>query len=126
LKLFSWAFFEITINRLILRRYSVFAVIRTGGKQYRAEPGAVLSIEKLEGEVGADIFFNEVLLVSGDQGTIVGQPIINGAQVTAEIVAQRKGPKLKIFKKQRRHGYQLRKGHRQNLTQVRIKDVVVQ
>lgn len=98
----------------------MFAVIKTGGKQYRVEPGSVISIEKIAGEVGDKIELNEVLLLNDGAEIKVGRPLVSGATVSLEIVNQTKGPKLKIFKKIRRHGKQLRKGHRQELTQVKV------
>ena len=100
----------------------MYAVIRTGGKQYKVEPGAVLLVEKLIGEPGEEVSFDEVLLVKGED-VKVGRPLLEGAGVSAEIVAQERGEKLTIFKKKRRQGYSLKKGHRQAYTRVKIKEV---
>jgi len=101
----------------------MFAVIRTGGKQYRVEPGNVIDVEKLTGDTGDSVEFSEVLLLNADSGVKVGQPVIEGSSVSAIILEQKKGPKLTIFKKIRRKGKQLTKGHRQNLTRVRIENI---
>jgi large subunit ribosomal protein L21 len=94
----------------------MFAVIRTGGKQYRVTTDDVLSIEKLEGEVGATLTLSEVLLV-GDQ---TGTPLVKGASVEAEILEQGKGEKVIAFKKKRRKNTHRKRGHRQPFTKVKI------
>jgi large subunit ribosomal protein L21 len=101
----------------------MYAVIKTGGKQHRVSEGDVLKIEKLEGQKGDIIVFEEVLLVSKEDQTRVGTPIVEGAKVVGEIVHQGKGPKIIIFKKKRRKGFLKKTGHRQPLTQVRIKEI---
>lgn len=97
----------------------MFAVIRTGGKQYTVKAGDTIDIEKVEGDAGKKIEINEVL-VAGDK---VGAPLISGAKVTAEIVKQFRDDKVLIFKKRRRHNYRRHKGHRQYLTQIKITDI---
>lgn len=103
----------------------MYAVIQTGGKQYRVEPGKTIQVETLEGDAGAKITFNEVLLVSsGDGGSVtVGKPLVAGASVTGEIVEQTRGDKLVVFKFRRRKNYVRRNGHRQNMTVVKIADI---
>jgi large subunit ribosomal protein L21 len=101
----------------------MYAVIKTGGKQHRVSEGDVLKIEKLEGLKGDTIVFEEVLLVSKEDQTRVGTPIVEGAKVVGEIVNQGKGPKIIIFKKKRRKGFLKKTGHRQPLTEVRIKEI---
>ena len=101
----------------------MYAVIKTGGKQHRVSEGDVLKIEKLDGQKGDTIVFEEVLLVSKEDQTRVGTPIVEGAKVVGEIVSQGKGPKIIIFKKKRRKGFLKKTGHRQPLTQVRIKEI---
>jgi large subunit ribosomal protein L21 len=101
----------------------MYAVIKTGGKQHRVSEGDVLKIEKLEGLKGDTIVFEEVLLVSKEDQTRVGTPIVEGAKVVGEIVHQGKGPKIIIFKKKRRKGFLKKTGHRQLLTEVRIKEI---
>ena len=100
----------------------MYAVIQTGGKQYRVEPGKTVLVEKLEGDAGAKITFNEVLLVSsGDGGSVtVGKPLVAGAKVTGEIVEQTRGDRLVVFKFRLRKNYVRRNGHRQDLTAVKI------
>ena len=97
----------------------MFAVIRTGGKQYSVKSGDVIDVEKLEGEAGKKIEINEVL-VAGDK---IGAPLLAGAKVLAEIVKQFRDDKVLIFKKRRRHNYRRKKGHRQYLTQIKITDI---
>jgi large subunit ribosomal protein L21 len=104
----------------------MFAVIRTGGKQYRVEPGATINVEKLTGDVGEKVTINDVLLYANGEDVRVGSPVVEGAGVQAEIVSHKRGPKLVIFKKLRRHGKQLKKGHRQDQTVLRIKDIAIQ
>lgn len=103
----------------------MFAVVRTGGKQYRVAPGTLVDIEKLEEEVGASVTFTDVLLVGKGEEVTVGTPLVKGAVVQAQIVQQVLGEKKIIFKKIRRKDKRLKKGHRQQLTRVRITDVVV-
>lgn len=99
-----------------------YAVIRTGGKQYRVEPGTLLRVERLEGEAGAAVEFNEVLLTGGD-AIRVGTPLVDGAIVRGQIVAQGRGKKVLIFKKKRRKNYRRRRGHRQSITTVRVTEI---
>ena len=99
----------------------MYAVIKTGGKQYRVSPGDVLVVEKLEGEVGAQIAFDQVLMVGGADGAVtVGAPLVEGATVTATLIETRKGEKIKVFKKIRRQGYRRTKGHRQPESVLRV------
>ena len=100
----------------------MYAVIQTGGKQYRVEPGQTVVVEKLPGESGEKIQFDEVLLISsGDGGPVtIGKPVISGATVSAEIVDQVLGEKLTVFKFRRRKNYVRRTGHRQEYTAVKI------
>ena len=100
----------------------MYAVIQTGGKQYRVEPGKTVVVEKLAGEAGAQVVFDQVLLVSsGDGGSVtVGKPTVAGAKVTGEIVEQTRGDKLVVFKFRRRKNYVRRNGHRQDVTVVKV------
>lgn len=97
----------------------MFAVIRTGGKQYKVAKGDVIAVEKLAGDAGAKVEFDDVLMA----GSKVGAPLIAGAKVLAEVVKQFRDEKVIIFKKRRRHNYRRKKGHRQYLTQVKITDI---
>ena len=103
----------------------MYAVIKTGGKQYKVSEGEVLSFEKIEGEKGDTVSFDEVLLVSGDGEVMVGTPFVKGAKVVGEIVSQARGPKIVVFKMKRRKGYSKKTGHRQDLTSLKIKEIVV-
>lgn len=100
----------------------MYAVIRTGGKQYRVSQGDTLRIEKLVGDVGSAISFDEVLLVGGDttQSMKVGKPLVAGANVSAQIVAQDRAKKIIVFKMRRRKNYRRKNGHRQHYTEVKI------
>lgn len=102
----------------------MFAVVKTGGKQYRVAQNDVLTVEKLAAEVGETIQFNEILMLGGDQVT-VGDPLVGGAAVQAEIVEQKRGEKtLNLKRRRRKHGSRRLKGHRQYLTTVRIKEIL--
>ena len=97
-----------------------YAVIRTGGKQYRVEPGDVIRVEKLDGDAGAEVEFNEVL-ATGDGGSVkIGSPLVDGASVKAKVVEQGRLKKIIVYKKKRRKGYRRRQGHRQYFTAVRV------
>jgi len=98
----------------------MFAVIRTGGKQYRVTPNAVLKVEKLEAEPGATVTFTDVLALGSDAGLTLGAPTVAGASVTATVVAQDRLDKIIIFKKRRRQNSRRRNGHRQHVTVLRI------
>jgi large subunit ribosomal protein L21 len=99
-----------------------YVVFKTGGKQYRAGTGEVLSVEKLEGEAGAKVTFNEVLLVGAGDSVRVGSDV-TGASVVGEIVAQYKGEKLLAYRYKRRKGYHRTVGHRQQLTKVKVTEI---
>jgi large subunit ribosomal protein L21 len=107
------------------KRYVMYAVIKTGGKQHRVQEGDVLAVEKLAGEKGQEIVFEEVLLVGKDDEVLVGQPRVCGAQVTGEILSQFQGPKITVFKMKRRKGYKKKTGHRQELTRLVIRKISV-
>jgi large subunit ribosomal protein L21 len=98
----------------------MYAVIRTGGKQYKVAPEDVLQIEKIGGAAGETVTFHDVLMVSDDGQANIGAPLVTGASVAAEVVEQTRGPKIIIFKKKRRQNYRRKNGHRQDLTTVRI------
>lgn len=102
----------------------MFAVVKTGGKQYRVTAGDVLRVEKLEAEEGASVTLTEVLMVGDDSGVTVGSPLIEGASVTFDVLETRKDTKIVIFKKKRRHNYRRKKGHRQWITVLRVTDIV--
>ncbi|MEZ4441530.1 MAG: 50S ribosomal protein L21 [Polyangiaceae bacterium] len=98
----------------------MYAVIKTGGKQYRVAEGDTLQVEKLPGEPGDKIQFDQVLLVGGGDTTKVGKPLVDGAKVQGEITAQNRGKKIIVFKMKRRKNYRRKNGHRQPYTQVKI------
>lgn len=102
----------------------MYAVIRTGGKQYRVAPDDVLDIEKIPGEAGDTVEFSEVLLVGGDGEPQLGAPLVAGASVAAELVEQHRGEKIIIFKKKRRQNYRRKNGHRQSLTLIRVTEIL--
>lgn len=97
----------------------MFAVIQTGGKQYKVASGDVIRVEKLAGDEGAQVVLDQVLMV-GDK---IGAPLVAGAKVTAQVVAQARGPKLIVFKKRRRQSSRRKNGHRQDITILRITDI---
>jgi large subunit ribosomal protein L21 len=102
----------------------MFAVIRSGGKQYKVEKDYIVKLEKLVGEAGSLVEFNEVLMIGDAQKPIIiGSPLVSGASVTAEILRQARDPKVIVFKKKRRHNYRRKNGHRQSVTHVLIKEI---
>ncbi|HMO52326.1 MAG TPA: 50S ribosomal protein L21 [Kiritimatiellia bacterium] len=100
-----------------------YAVIDTGGKQYRVQANDMFDIELVDGEAGTVITLDRVLAVSNGSELVVGAPTVAGASVTAEIVAQHRGPKVVAFKKNRRKGFHKKIGHRQELTKIRVKEI---
>jgi len=102
----------------------MYAVIKTGGKQYRVAADDKLQIEKLPGEAGDIVEFTDVLMVASDGSVDVGAPFVAGATVAAEIIGQVRGPKIIIFKKHRRKHFRRKNGHRQDLTSVRITEIL--
>lgn len=103
----------------------MYAVIKTGGKQYKVAEGDRLVVEKIEGEAGDQVVFGEVLMLSGEKGVTVGNPLVDGAQVIGELVEVRKGEKVIVFKKRRRQNYRRTKGHRQWEAFVAISEIVL-
>lgn len=128
---FPWAegvlyqlYWELTLNSRS-RRYTRmgYAVIRTGGKQYRVTSGELLRIESLKGDVGSQVEFSDVLLTSNEGTVQVGTPLVAGASVSAQIVEHGKERKIIVFKKKRRQGYRRKRGHRQHFTAVRVQNI---
>ena len=103
----------------------MFAIIQTGGKQYRVSPGDILRVELLPGERGDEVLLEQVLLVADGDNIQVGQPLVAGARVVSEILRQGKAKKIIVFKKKRRKKYRRKQGHRQLFTALEIKDIVV-
>lgn len=102
----------------------MFAVIRTGGKQYRVAPNDIIEIEKIAGDPGDIVELSEVILLGGDGGPKTGAPTITGALVAAEVIEQKLSDKIVVFKKKRRANYRRKKGHRQALTALRITEIL--
>ena len=98
----------------------MYAIIETGGKQYRVETGSLVQVESLPGEIGRTIELSQVRLVHGDGGLEIGRPLVKGATVKAEILGQGRSRSITIFKKQRRKNYRRTNGHRQGFTKLRI------
>jgi large subunit ribosomal protein L21 len=101
----------------------MFAVIRTGGKQYKVAKDDVISVEKLTGEPGATVELGEVLMIGEGAEVTTGTPLLAGASVSATVVEQTRGPKIIVFKKKRRHNYRRKNGHRQLQTVLRIAEI---
>ena len=101
----------------------MYAVVKTGGKQYRVQEGDVLRVEKLSGDVGAEIAFDDVLLFSDGENLRVGTPILDNVAVTGRIVEQGKAPKILVFKYKRRKRYRRKQGHRQPYTAIQIDSI---
>lgn len=103
----------------------MYAVIRTGGRQYRAEVGQTLDVERLPQEVGTSFEIDDVLLIGDDDNTIIGQPTVDGAKVKVTVVEQFRGEKVIVFRYRQRTNYRRKRGHRQYYTRLRIDDIVV-
>jgi large subunit ribosomal protein L21 len=101
----------------------MYAVIKTGGKQYRVAKNDVISVERLSGEAGDEIAFNDVLMVGEGAEATIGTPTVSGAKVTATVLEQARDDKVIVFKKKRRQGYRRKRGHRQAQTVLRIADI---
>lgn len=101
----------------------MYAIIRSGGKQFRAEPGKTIKVPALDAEPGQKVTFDEVLIAGTDDGLKVGTPVVSGASVTGEVVKHGKDKKIIIFKWKRRKNYRRKAGHRQDFTEVRIGDI---
>lgn len=101
----------------------MYAIVETGGKQYRVESGATIQVERLPGDIGATVELDKVRLVHGETGLQIGQPLIAGAKVTAEIVRQGRTRSITVFKKKRRKNYRRTRGHRQGFTKLLITNI---
>ena len=102
----------------------MYAVIKTGGKQYKVAPGEKLKVELIPADVGASVILDQVLLVGEGESVRLGQPTVAGATVTETVVAHGRGEKVKIFKMRRRKHYQKHQGHRQNYTELKIEAIL--
>ncbi len=103
----------------------MYAVFKTGGKQFRAEQGGTLLIPSLQADPGSTVTFDEVLLTEDDGSVTVGAPVVSGAKVTAEVLAHDRTKKIIVFKRKRRKGYRRKQGHRQGFTVVRVNEIVI-
>lgn len=103
----------------------MFAVVKTGGKQYRVAKDDIIRVEKLDVKAGETVILDQVLMVSGDDGAKAGAPLVEGAAVTTEVVAQMRDKKVIIYKKKRRQNYRRKKGHRQHLTVLKVIDIAL-
>jgi len=101
----------------------MYAVVRSGGKQYRVSPGGSLRVERLAGEVGAQVTLDDVLLIGSDEAVRIGAPTLAGASVVGTIVAQDRAAKVMTFKQKRRKGYRRKYGHRQDYTEIRVDQI---
>jgi large subunit ribosomal protein L21 len=102
----------------------MYAVVKTGGKQYKVAPGENLKVEQIPADVGAEVILDQVLLVGEGEAVRLGQPTVAGATVKATVIAHGRGEKIRIFKMRRRKHYQKHQGHRQNYTELRIESIV--
>ena len=102
----------------------MYAVVKTGGKQYKVAPGEKLKVEQIPADVGAEVILDQVLLIGEGESVRLGQPIVAGATVKATVVAHGRHAKVKIFKMRRRKHYQKHQGHRQNYTELKIESIV--
>lgn len=101
----------------------MYAVVKTGGKEYRISPGDLIRVEKLEGKVGDQVTMKDILMVSHEDQVQVGNPLLSNAVITGEIVQQVKGRKVLIYKMKRRKNYRRTKGHRQTYTYIRVNEI---
>ena len=102
----------------------MYAVVKTGGKQYKVAPGEKLKVEQIPADVGAEVILDQVLLVGEGETVRLGQPTLAGASVRTTVVAQGRGEQIRIFKMRRRKHYQKHQGHRQNYTELKIDEIV--
>ena len=101
----------------------MYAVVKTGGKQHRVEPGDRVRVESLPGEVGGEIALGDVLLIGNDDGVKIGRPVLDGASIKGTITAQGRHPKIRVFKMKRRKNYKRLKGHRQGYTEIQVDSI---
>ena len=103
----------------------MYAVIKTGGKQHKVSPGDVIAIEKISGDKGEGVVFDQVLMVENEGDIRIGRPVVEGAKVVGEILAQTQGRKLTVYKTKKRKGYHKKTGHRQQLTSLKIREISI-
>jgi large subunit ribosomal protein L21 len=109
----------------IVREVGMYAVVETGGKQYRMAPGGVVAVERVPGDVGEVVELSRVLLVAEGEKVQIGSPLVPGAKVRATILGQVRSPKVTVFKFRRRKKYRRKTGHRQRLTRLRVEEIAV-
>jgi large subunit ribosomal protein L21 len=107
------------------RSSTMYAVIKTGGKQYRVQAGEKIKVEQIPAEVGSQVVIDQVLMVSNGEAVTIGTPLVSGATVQATVISQDRADKVRIFKMRRRKHYQKRQGHRQNYTELQIGEIKV-
>ena len=104
----------------------MFAVIQTGGRQVRVNPGSVVTVDRMEAEVGKEITFDQVLFLEKEGGELLaGAPFVANARVVGIVDGESRGPKIRVFKKRRRKGYRKTRGHRTTFTVIRVKDILI-
>ena len=101
----------------------MYAVVKTGGKQYRIAAGEKFKVEQIPADIGSEVVLDQVLLVGNGDAVTVGKPLVAGASVTAKVIAQGRGDKVRIFKMRRRKHYQKHQGHRQNFTELSVESI---
>jgi large subunit ribosomal protein L21 len=102
----------------------MYAVLKTGGKQYKVAPNDIIMVEKLTADAGSSIEINQVLMIGDDEKSTIGAPLVEGARVAAEVLEQKRAKKITVFKKKRRQNYRRTIGHRQEITVLRITDIL--
>ncbi len=102
----------------------MYALIQSGGKQFKVEKGANLLVEKLPAEAGAEVILDQVLMIGDGEKTVIGRPTVEGAQVVATVIRQTRAPKVIVFKKRSKKGYKKMQGHRQYVTELQVKDII--
>lgn len=117
-------FASVSLAREVKKDQFMYAVIRSGGKQYKVEPGDLVKLEKIPAEVGAAVELSEVLLIGEEDRVVVGTPLVKNAKVLGEVESQGRGRKIVVYKYKRRKGYHQKQGHRQSYTAVRIKQIL--
>jgi large subunit ribosomal protein L21 len=113
----------VPVPKILRGTQTMYAVIKTGGKQHKVSVGDVIAIEKINGEKGEEVVFDQVLMVGKEDDIRIGRPVVDGAKVVGEILNQTKGEKLVVFKMKKRKGYHKKTGHRQQLTSMKIREI---
>jgi large subunit ribosomal protein L21 len=119
----DFVFAMVPVPKILRGTQTMYAVIKTGGKQHKVSVGDVIAIEKINGEKGEEVVFDQVLMVGKEDDIRIGRPVVDGAKVVGEILNQTKGEKLVVFKMKKRKGYHKKTGHRQQLTSMKIREI---